>query len=299
MSTCLSDTSYFQVLHLRLGIYTSGGNYFPQTTVNELETLKLHTLDSLNRIQDQRELILAIVEQIMADIEFYGDCLKKISNGEHPKKDPNYWLQINQKLDGFTAIESIKKSSPKTHQYFKMIEEKYLRFMNALVHSINNSDRDNFAVQGHLPFGFKLDEIMTVFSQPKFAKIPLIQTIRHLSEYLEGYLAVHRLVNDDNYLSDFPQEWPLNMVNLSASGIAVIMKKRLTMYSKVNVYLYFEEHDKTLNFEGTVVDLREIQEEFNERIAVNFEFPNGNDQNFLQQEIQKQEVKECMQFSFF
>lgn len=280
-------------------IYATGANYFPQTVTNHLETLKLHTLDSLNRIQDMRELILAIVEQIMEDIEFYGDCLKKISNGEHPKKDPAYWLQIKQKLEGFTAIETIKDSSPKTYQYFKMIEEKFLRFLNALVHSINESSRDNFAVEGHLPYGFKLDEIMTVFKQPKFQRIPLIQTLLHLSEYLEGYLEVHRLINDDNYLTDFPQEWPLKTVNLSASGIAVIMKKTLTMYSRVDVFLYFEAQDKTIHFDGTVVDLRSIKEEYMERIAINFEFPNGNDQNFLQQEIQKQEVKECMQFSLY
>lgn len=280
-------------------IYATGAEYFPQTVTNQIETLKHHTINSLNRIQDQRELILAIVEQVMADIEFYGDCLKKISQGEHPKKDPNYWMQINQKQEGFTAIEPLKSSSPKTYQYFKMIEDKYLRFLNALVFSINESDKDNFHVEGHLPFGFKLDEIMTVFKQPKFSKIPLIQTLFHLAEFLEGYLDVHRQINDDNYLTDFPQEWPLKTVNLSASGIAVVLKKSLRMYSKVNVYLYFEAQDRTLFFEGTVVDLRTIDNDLYERIAINFEFPSGSDQSFLQQEIQKQEVKECMPFSFY
>ncbi len=48
-----------------------------------------------------------------------------------------------------------------------------------------------------------------------------------------------------------------------------------------------------------MVDIREMEAEKLERIAINFEFPNGNDQNFLQQEIQKQEVKECMKYSFY
>lgn len=280
-------------------IYATGADYFPKTVQTQIETLKHHTLNSLNKIQDQTEIITLIVEEIIASIEFYGSTLEKLSNGQHPKKDSAYWLQINQKVKGFQSIEKIKASSPKTYQYFKMIEDKYLRFLSILVESINDSDRDNFSVNGHLPFGFKLDEMMTVFRQEKFAKIPLIQTLKYLAEYMEAHLEIHRQINDDNYLSDFPQEWPLHKVNLSASGIAVTVHKIIRLYSKVDVFLYFEQQDKTLHFEGTVVDIRSLEEEINERIAINFEFPNGNDQNFLQQEIQKQEVKECMQFSFF
>ncbi len=280
-------------------IYATGVNYFPKSVLGNIEGLKFATVHSLERIQDQKELISAIVNEIIADVEFYGLCLQKISNGEHPKKDPNYWMQIKGKLSGFTTISKIKESSPKTFQYFKLIEDKYLAFLNALVTSINGSDEDSFQVEGHLPVGFKLDETMKLFKQEKFSRIPLVQTILHLAELLEAYLEAHRQINDDNYIQHFPQEWPLKMANISASGLAVLMPKLFDVYSRVNVFLYFEESSKYIQFEGTVVDIREIKDQHLERIAINFEFPNGNDQNFVQQEIQKQEVKECMKYTFF
>jgi len=280
-------------------IYATGADYFPPTRKQYIEGLKFATINSLERIQDQQTIIKEIVTDVIADIEFYGECLKMISRGEHPKKDPNYWMQVNSKKQGFESINKIKASSPKTYEYFKLIEQKYLSFLNALVNSINASDKDNFEVEGALPVGFKLDETMKLFRQEKFSKIPLVQTILNLAELLEAFLEAHRQINDDNYIQHFPQEWPLKVGNISASGLAVLMPKLFSTYSRVNVFLYFENSDKILKFEGIVVDLRKIEDDYLERIAVNFEFPNGNDQNFIQQEIQKQEVKECMKFTFF
>jgi hypothetical protein len=88
------------------------------------------------------------------------------------------------------------------------------------------------------------------------------------------------------------------MANISASGIAVHMDKRYDLYSKVDVFLYFEMEERVIPFEGSVVDIRTDPRKKMERIAINFEFPDGKDQNCLQQEIQKQEVKECMKIVF-
>jgi hypothetical protein len=171
--------------------------------------------------------------------------------------------------------------------------------LRQLVNSINRSTPKNFFVNSYLPVGFKIDEMMTIFQQPRFAKIPLIQAILHLSEFLEAYLDVHRQINDDNYIKQFPQEWSKKKANVSASGLAVLIQKRFELYSKVEVYLYFDSSNKSIHFSGSVVDLRDDDASHKERIAINFEFPDGTDQNFLQQEIQKQEVKECMQFVLY
>ncbi len=280
-------------------IYATGANYFPNGTVQKLNDLESATRSSLERIQDQKQVIGEIVTEIIQYIKFYSDCLRNISNGIHPKKDPNYWLQINSKKQGFSSINKIKESSPKTFTYFKMIEDKFLIFFERLLNSIERSSKDTFYVDGDLPFGFKIDETRTLFSQPKFARIPLVQTIVHVAEFLDANLEIHRQINDDNYLQHFPQEWPLKTINISASGIAVLMPKLFKIYSRVNVFLYFEEDEKQISFEGVVVDIRESQGDYLERIAVNFEFPNGNDQNYIQQQIQKQEVKECMKYTFF
>lgn len=280
-------------------IYATGADYFPESVTTEIETLRFATLNSLDKIQDQQELIKEIITDVISDIDFFGNCLKNISEGQHPKQDPSYWMQINQKLHGFDSIKKIKESSPKTFQYLSLIEDKYLSFLNRLVTSINDSSVDNFAVEGYLPFGFKLDETLSLLKQEKFAKIPLIQTIINLAAFLDAYQKIHIQINDDNYLRQFPQDWPLEEINISASGVAVMMPKMLKLYSKVDVHLYFENDNKAIHFEGSVVDIRKDEEKKAQRIAINFEFPNGNDQNFIQQEIQKQEVKECMKFAFY
>ena len=251
-------------------IYATGADYFPTTYVNMIKTYKYDTIHSVEKIKEQNALITEIFNEVIEDIEFFGECAKKISQGINPKNDSSYWLKVNEKLKGFHSIHLIQSSSPKTFQYLSMIEEKYLSFLKRMVESINKSTPEHFEVSGHLPIGFKLDEMMAIFQQPKFAKIPLVQAILHLSEYLEAYLDIYRQINDDNYLKQFPQEWPLEEANVSASGIAVYLPKRFDVYSKVDVYLYFEEDNKILNFDGSVVDLRDDNERQKQRIAINF-----------------------------
>ena len=280
-------------------IYATGANYFPQPIVDMIEKRKNDTIRAVAKIKEQSALVTEIFNDVIQDIEFFGECTKSISEGTSPKSNVSYWLKVNDKLKGFSSIYRIEASSPKTFQYLSLIEEKYLNYLQRLTNSINESTPEHFMVEGLLPVGFKLDEMMSVFEHEKFAKIPLIQAILNLSRFLDAYLDVYRQINDDNYIKQFPQEWPKQSANVSASGIAVLLPKRFEMYARVDVYLYFEEDDKVIKFDGSVVDLRADNDKHRERIAINFEFPDGSDQNYLQQEIQKQEVKECMKFALY
>lgn len=275
-------------------IYATGADYFPQSFLNVIETRKHFTNLWVSRIQEQNALLTEIFDEITAFIEFFGQCTRSIADGRNPKNDPAYWMSVNEHLKGFQITHKIQASSPKTFQYLKMIEEKYLSFLNRIVNSINQSTPTHFHVEGRLPVGFKMDEMMTIFDSEKFKKIPLIQAISYLCQLLNAYLETYRQINDDNYLKQFPTEWPVRMANVSASGIAVQIAKRFPTYSRVDVYLYFEEQKKVLYFNGSVVDMRTDKDSELERVAINYEFPDGNHQNFIQQEIQKQEVKECM-----
>jgi len=280
-------------------IYATGADYFPQPLVNMIETRKYDTIRSVEKIKEQSALVKQIFNDVIEDIEFLGESAKSISTGISPKNDLTYWLKIKEKLKGFSSIHQMAASSPKTFQYLSLIEEKYLSYLQRLVNSINGSTPEHFYVEGLLPIGYKLDEMMSVFENKKFEKIPLVQAILHLSEFLEAYLDVYRQINDDNYIKQFPENWPTQVANVSASGLALLLPKRFDLYSRVDVYLYFEHADKILSFDGSVVDLRADDKEHKQRVAINFEFPNGNDQNFIQQEIQKQEVKECMKFALY
>ncbi len=279
-------------------IYATGANYFPPSLLKKIEANEYMALQFVERTQDQRELLTEIFDEIIQYIEFFGECARSISQGKNPRQDPNYWMRIKEHQQGFKQAVRIQASSPKTFQYLQMIEDKYLTFLNRIVESIAQSTPTHFFVSGHLPVGFKVDEMISLFEAPKFEKIPLIQAILHLSKFMDAYLEIYRQINDDNYLKQFPQEWALKEASVSASGLAVYMDKHYELYSRLDVLLYFEEHDRVLTFEGTVVDIQTDEARQTERIAINFEFPNGRDQDFLQQEIQKQEVKECMSVIF-
>ncbi len=279
-------------------IYATGADYFPDSLLSKIEVNKNFTLQCVNRIQEQNALLTEIFDEIIQYIEFFGECAHSISKGQNPRQDAGYWIRVKEHQQGFQQAIRIQASSPKTFQYLQMIEDKYLAFLNRMVESIAKSTPTHFQVSGHLPLGFKVDEMISTFQAPKFQKIPLIQAILNLSKFMDAYLEIYRQINDDNYLKQFPHEWPLRNSNVSASGLAVHMDKRYDLYSKLDVFLYFEAQEKVLHFEGSVVDIRTDERKQMERIAINFEFPDGRDQDFLQHEIQKQEIKECMKIVF-
>ncbi|VAW47305.1 hypothetical protein MNBD_GAMMA04-539 [hydrothermal vent metagenome] len=274
-------------------IYATGTNYFPKNTIKLIETKKNLILQSVQKIQTSDHLLKAIFSEMIEVIEFFGNCLKAITNGKSPKSDLNYWIQVKSRQEGFKQVAPLEKTSPKTFNYIKAIEQKYLIYFNRMIESIERSTPSHFFVQGKLPSAFKLDELLVNFQNPKLQKIPLIQALLHVSEFMESYLAVYQRINDDNYLKQFPKEWPFEAANISAGGIAVVMSKGFALYSRVDAYLYFEAENKLLSFDGTIVGFRSA-EDYQERIAINFEFPNGHHQKFLQQEIQKHEIEECM-----
>ncbi len=274
-------------------IYATGTNYFPESTLKLIEAKKALTLQAIGKIQASEKLLRNIFEEMIEYIEFFGDCLKDITNGKNPKSDLTYWIKVKDRQKGFKEAQFLEESSPKTFGYIKLIEEKYLTFLNAMIQSIDASTPSHFFVSGRLPSGFKIEEVLVTFQNPKLKKIPLIQALLNLTEFMETYLAVYRRINDDNYLKQFPKEWPYKLSNVSAGGLAVFMNKGFKLYSKVDAFLYFEAENKLLSFDGTIVGFRTV-EGHQERIAINFEFPNGHDQKFLQLEIQKHEVEECM-----
>lgn len=192
---------------------------------------------------------------------------------------------------GFKTVDALQKSAPKTYTYFKLIEDKYLSFLNAFANSIENSTPQKFAASPDIPHAFKIDEILKNFSNDK---IPLVQAIIHLASFMNTYLDAFRQINDDNLTRLLPNQWPKINANLSASGIAVLFTKLFQLYEKVDVFLYFPENKKVLKFNGSVVKISSINEKHKERIAINFEFPDGKNQDFLTYKIQEFELNLCL-----
>lgn len=89
-------------------IYATGIDYFPPV-VNQLIKKQLDsTYYWLDRIQEEKELLVPLFEEIIAAVQFLGDGSEKISEGINPKNDPLFWFSINQKIKGFEHIPLVQ-----------------------------------------------------------------------------------------------------------------------------------------------------------------------------------------------
>lgn len=274
-------------------ILASGANYFPTPIRNQLTQQKFELVNSLNRIQDSREALIEIFGEIIEHIEFFGQCCEDLAKGINPRFNTTYWYTISSHLQGLSKIKLLENSSPKTYSYLKIIEEKYLFFLNSLVDVLSNSTPNHFAARHPIPFGFKLDELVDRFADEKYARIPLVKSIVSAAHYINTYTEIFRQMHDDHSQRQHPENWPLQMANVSASGLAVMIRKGLKLHEHLDVLLYFPQDKRVLKFDGVVVNIQSDNEEYVERVAMNFEFPEGRDQLYLLSEIQKYEIEEC------
>lgn len=275
-------------------IYASGINYFPGYIEKEIESYSDKTLYWMERIQEHKQVTSSLFHECINDIEFLGHCIRTMTRGLNPRKDPNFMETLNHHLRGFSTIETIHDSAPKTYNYFKMIEEKFMVFMHAVGEAVMNSTPDKFYGDRNLPKKFKSDRIETIFNTEEVEKVPLVQAILNLSRLLDVYAEIYRHINNDNVLRQYPEEWAVHDTNISASGVALYFNKQFKMFEKVDVLIQLPLSKEILFFNGSIVDIRRMDKDNQERVAINFDFPDGRNQNLLQNEIQRYEIEECM-----
>ena len=281
-----------------LEIYATGIDYFPPLILKLIEEQLAVSHGWSNKIQEQKELLLPLFNEIYEAVEFMGRGAIQASKGLSPRNDPSFWLLMNDKLKGFKSLEILKKQAPKTHSYFKQIEDKYLYYLNSFFESVKASTAEEFSANPFILEGFKIDETIERFSNPKLSTIPLVQAIIGVTAYMDSYLNAYKQLNDDNGIRKSPSRWPLMEANISASGIALLFSKRFKEQQKVDVFMYFFENKKIIKFDGRIVNLRSMEMEYKERIAINFDFPDGSSQDFLMHKIQEHELSLCEDLDF-
>ncbi len=274
-------------------IYASGANYFPPSVRSQLTEEKKAALHSLTRIQEFKDALTEIFGEMINHAEFFGQCCETMSRGLNPKLNPAMWQTLSAHQHGFPKLSLLEAASPKTHKHLKSIEEKYIFFVKNMIESLSKSSAGQFYAPDYLPYAFRIDELRQIFSEEKYDNVPLAQSILHTAKYVNTYTEIFRQIHDDHTLRQNPQDWPLENVNVSASGLAVSARKTFRLHERMDVLIYFAHANKVLKFDGVVVNIQTDPAEQIERVALNFEFPDGKDQDFLQTEIQKYEIDEC------
>lgn len=275
-------------------IFASGANYLPVSIVQKLHQEKLQVLDSLAGIKEHKEALTEIFNEMLNQAEFFGECCQMMFKGLNPHYHLASWAKLKNLKQGFVKLKLLQDDAPKTYAYLKKIEEKFLYFVHQLMLSAEHSSADQFYAPNYLKKDFRIDQLVEAFSETQYQASPLPQSILHSAVFINTYLDVFRRMHDDHTQSQHPEDWPFEWVNISASGLAVSIKKGFRLHERVDVRVYLADAKRILKFDGVVVQIQTDTETQIERVAINFEFPDGQSQQFLQTYIQKYEINQCL-----
>ncbi|KUJ72798.1 PilZ domain-containing protein [Thiomicrospira sp. WB1] len=275
-------------------IYANGSHYYPPALRQQLDQEKNALLKWVEHIQDKKEPLKAIFHEIIDEVEFLGEVADLMAQGINPKQHSKYWLRLQKQWHGFESLNRLLPDAPKTHAYFQKIEQSFSVFYQSMLNTLQHSDAKHFEANAHLPDPLPMARMLELFADEKYSKIPLVQAIYHLGQYMRLHLEAYRQLNDDHIRLNAPEHWPEKTVNLSASGIAVPLQQSFKPFEKVDVLLYFEQKRQKLRFDGSIVNTRSMPDKGIERVAINFDLPDGETQNSLQSAIQEFELDECL-----
>jgi len=140
------------------------------------------------------------------------------------------------------------------------------------------------------------------FTQKAFQKIPLVQAIYFMNELVDSYCEVFQELNRDYYLKEHPESWKVYDLSLSAGGVAAMYPKRFLPGRPLTSYIYFYEHGRSIKVEALLARCETNPVEMLELNAFYFEFPDPQDQHFLELEIERLQIEKagdhCINYQF-
>lgn len=275
-------------------VFASGANYCPVSIRSQLNNDKKLLLKSLLQIQEHKDALTEIFNEMINHADFFGQCCEMLSKGINPRYNLSTWAAIKSHRQGFEKLKLLENVAPKTFRYLKNIEEKYLFYVQQLMDCSEHSTPEQFHAPDYLPDSFRADTLVQKLTDEKYQAIPLVQSILNTANFINTYTETFRQMHDDHVLRQNPADWPEEIVNVSASGLAIKMRKAFRLHERVKIQIYFPEMKRILKFDGVVVNVQSDAESQLERVAMNFEFPDGKSQNLLQTQIQRYEIRECL-----
>lgn len=283
-------------------LFALGIDYFPNTVQKKIARNQKQLLSWVNHIQEQKEILEPVFLQVVDAAQLLGEVVKAISKGHNPLLDEQMTRQIKLNLKSVGRIASLEDPAPKTFQYFYEIEKKLTHFFRLLLISMHKSSADKYHYFDiHQP-DFKIDGMTQRFTQPSFQKIPLVQSIYFMGELVNTYCDIFQEMNMDYYLREHPEAWKERRVTISAGGFSAMYPKRFLPGKPLTSYIYFTEQTRTIKVKTQFARAESNSSEMLELNAFYFEFPDQQDQNFLELEIERLQIgkaaSHCMNHQF-
>lgn len=275
-------------------IFGLGIDYFPPTVQKKIESAREQTFYWFKHIQEQQDVLEPVFKDLMLAADYLGDWVRYVSDGRSPKEDMIEWRRFVSYAKGVESVGALQESAPKTFQYLDQMNQKIRAYFKNFAVCIDKSSPRKFVVDDSLPQEFAVDEMMAKFTDPSFSKIPLVQSLFHLNAYLNAVFDAYGEFIRDYYFRQNPKAWEMQTVNISAGGVSMIMPKRFKPSTHCDAYFYFAESERLLTVRSILVRTCSDWKESQECNAFNFEFPDLQDQLFIQQEIERFEIHNSM-----
>lgn len=276
-------------------IFALGIDYLPESAKIQIDHQKAILERAIENLPvENRQQVHQVFFGVVHYFELFIEAICLASQGKDPRQHSLHWHSlVSCSHKGIHELNLLKKNSPKTYQYLKQVEIKFLPYLQLFIEAVNRSTVDQFDISKPLPEeGIKFDRIVEQFKTAKYTHVPLAQAILQTDTLLEQYLLLFRNFYNDLYWQDSPELWPKRQTNISIGGIVVRVQQNYSPFEKVKVRLYFKQYNKLFEFEGSVVKV--IPKKDGDDIAINFELPEAQQQDTLQQIIYRQEIEETM-----
>lgn len=277
-------------------IFALGIDYFPKSTTTKISRHRQKLLYWVNHIQEQKDILEPVFKQVVLASELLGEVVEEVSKGNNPIKDAVFATKILKNVKNIGLIASLEEPAPKTYQYLYEIEKKLTHYYEKLVIALHKSTNEKFCSYTPEKKHFKIDEMTQRFTQGKFQKIPLVQSIFFLNELVNDYCQVLDELNSDYYLREHPEDWQKTEVSISAGGFSSHFHKRFLPGRPLKSYIYLDSSNRVMKVDTSFARNQTNMAELNELNAFYFEFPDHQDQKFLELQIERMQLEKVTQY---
>lgn len=276
-------------------IFALGIDYFPKMVNANIQDHQKKLLSWVSHIQEQKEILEPVFLQVIKISELLGEAVKQISLGRNPLLNDDFKNNLLGNVKNIKRIDALEEPAPKTYQYFSEVEHKLTHFLRLLLLSLHKSTDKKYHCFKPEPQDFKIDQLTKKFTQEPFSKIPLVQSIYYMNQLVNDYCDVFQEMNADYYLREHPEDWAEIKLNISAGGFAHFYKKRFLPGKPLLTYIFLRDHGRVMKVKTTFARSESSRIMMAEKNAFYFEFPDPQDQRFLEQEIERFELEKALQ----
>ncbi|WP_130537938.1 hypothetical protein [Thiomicrorhabdus indica] len=283
-----------ELLEASTDLYSNGIDYFNRATEDNILQLKTEVMQKLHRLSAHQDIFLKIVGDIFEKFDIVVHYLRMLNRGEEIASRRIYWQNQERILEGFHGVQELEREAPKTFELLVKIEQKFVRYVQMIQETIENSTSSHLHFTDY-PEAFRFTaEIRERFMSRKMDlnKSDLLQMILSLERLFEKGFEPFNNLATDYLLYQKHESWILRDLNLSACGLSFLNTRKYPNLTKADVKLVLENsYAEVIELDGKIVRSRYLRQFNMNETAIDFYFPNANDQRELLAYLHRMEAQ--------